>query len=163
MGSAVWVETGTYLGRTSKWLASHESRVITIEPDERLVRRARRLFKKRQNVSVIQGSSERVFVELLPELRGNVSFWLDGHFSGGITASGESETPIRMELAQIEVHRHKWSGLNVFVDDFRCFDPKGSEPSTYPSRAYLVDWAVRNNLSWTVEHDIFVASTSLIR
>lgn len=157
----VWIETGTYLGKTSKWLASSGVRVVTIESEPSLAKRAKKKLLKFQNLEVIHGSSEAVFPELLKNLRGNVAFWLDGHFSGGVTSLSESETPIRSELSWIQLHRSNWSSLSVFVDDFRSFSASNGNAKNYPSRTYLVDWAVKNELSWTVEHDIFVASSSI--
>lgn len=50
-----------------------------------------------------------------------------------------------------------WEKATVLVDDFRCFDPANPEYATYPRRVWLVEWAERNDLSWTIEHDIFAA------
>ena len=58
-------------------------------------------------------------------------FWLDGHFSGGITAKGEKETPVMEEIDQILNHRVK--GHTILIDDARCF---GVDPS-YPTIAEL--------------------------
>jgi len=45
----------------------------------------------------------------------------------------------------------------IFVDDFRLF--VNSENTGYPPQSTLVDWAVENDLSWTVEQDIFIAKS----
>ena len=90
-------------------------------------------------------------------LNGDVAFWLDGHFSAGATFEGDIDTPILGELSAIKENLHRFSQVSIFVDDFRCFDPSNSEFSDYPERKVLVDWATDSGLSWTVEHDIFVA------
>lgn len=154
-----WVETGTYFGHTSRWLASLASKVVTIEPEERLANRATRRMSRLENVTVIKGFSESVLPEVISELSGSVAFWLDGHYSGGVTASGHGVTPIKQELTEIEKNFSQFSSVTVLIDDFRLFESREIKDSSYPPRAELVDWAVRNKLAWTVEHDIFVAST----
>ena len=157
---ANWVETGTYLGDTTELLALHSPRVITIEPDPVLYANAAIRFTNYSNIELIQGISEEVFPKLLPGLAGKFCFWLDGHYSAGITHKGPNDTPIRYELAEIGKNLSNFKELVVMVDDIRCFDPRNQEYSTYPSKDYLVEWAAKNQLSWTIEHDIFVAKTN---
>ena len=47
----------------------------------------------------MQGTSEVQLPKILDRLDGAVSFWLDGHFSAGVTFQGDQDTPIREELA----------------------------------------------------------------
>ena len=158
-GSETWVETGTYFGATSRWLAARSTQVITIEPDAALARRATRQLSQLKNVCVVQGCSEDVFPELLPQLSGSIAFWLDGHFSGGVTGKGKFETPIQLELDEIQKNIARLSQTTVFVDDFRCFGSARDSRGGYPPRGFLVEWALANKMYWTVEHDIFVATT----
>lgn len=154
-----WVETGTYFGHTTRWLATVAQKVVTIEPEGRLASRASRQMSHLKNVTVVRGFSESVLPQIMSSLSGSVSFWLDGHFSEGVTARGESVTPIVTELAQIEQHLFRLGAVTVFVDDFRLFESRKTDKFSYPERTLLVNWASKNQLSWTVEHDIFVAST----
>ena len=159
-GTGTWVETGTYFGKTAKWLSTFATYVITIELEPSLARRAKKKLSIRPNIRTIEGYSEVVLPTILPELSGDVSFWLDGHYSGGVTAEGNQITPISSELRIIELHLGRFSGVRVFVDDFRLFTSgKENASNSYPSRSSLVEWAERNKLCWTVEHDVFVAST----
>jgi len=157
--SCTWVETGTYLGDTTAFLARHSSRVVTIEPATAIYEFAFRRLARLRNVEVINGASEDVFPNLLPQLSGAVSFWLDGHYSGGttwVTYQGSANTPILEELAQIELHRARFSAVSVLIDDIRSFEA-AEAASGYPRLDYLVDWARRNGMRWHIEHDIFVA------
>lgn len=86
--SATWVETGTFLGQTTQLLAKHATKVYSIEPEPKLFARAQKLFSSQKHVEILNGSSEDVFPVLLPNLRGDVNFWLDGHYSAGITFKG---------------------------------------------------------------------------
>jgi hypothetical protein len=155
----VWVETGTYLGDTAAFLARHSSRVITIEPAPAIYELASRRLAHMRNIELINGASEDVLPKLLPQLSGAVSFWLDGHYSGGttwITYQGQADSPIVQELVQIESHRTRFPALSVLIDDIRSFET-AEAGSGYPRLDYLVDWARRNGLRWHIEHDIFVA------
>ncbi len=152
-----WIETGTYLGDTTHVLARQAAKVYTIEPSAFLAARARERFKGVPTIEVCEGLSEQLLPEILAKVSGQVSFWLDGHASGGVTHSGPQVTPIREELANIEQHLASMPQVAVFVDDFRGFEPRNELDGAYPSRSFLVHWADSNGLNWTVEHDIFVA------
>jgi hypothetical protein len=153
---ATWVETGTYLGDTAAFLARHARAVVTIEPEPELFRRAAQRFAGQPKVRVVNGTSEAVLPGLLPELQGPVCFWLDGHYSAGITFRGAQDTPIQQELATIEGHLSRLGSVVVLVDDIRMFTDVARDPA-YPPLGVLVEWAARNGLDWHIEHDIFVA------
>ena len=155
--SGTWVETGTYLGDTTHVLAGLAQHIYTIEPSAFLAERARERFKSVPKVEVCEGLSEQLLPDILDKISGPVSFWLDGHASGGLTHAGPQVTPIRDELMTIQAHLHAWPQVAVFVDDFRGFGESKQLDGAYPSRSFLVQWADANDLKWTVEHDIFVA------
>jgi hypothetical protein len=154
---ATWIETGTYRGDTTRFLADFASRVYSIEPEPTLFANAARRFKDFANVEIINGLSENVFPDLLPTLRGDVCFWLDGHFSAGVTHKGPQDTPILDELKSIGENLSNIGRAVVLVDDVRCLNPDLPEYSTYPSLDVVVDWCRRHDLSWHIEHDILVA------
>jgi hypothetical protein len=154
--NSIWVETGTYKGDTTNYLRTIGSTVYTIEPSEILFNNAVQRFKKYQNVSVLNEISETAFPKLLPTLSGSINFWLDGHYSSGITHLGPNETPIEQELLEIEKNIKNFSKISIFIDDVRCFSPHLIEFKNYPKLKYLVDWAEKNSLIWTIEHDIFI-------
>jgi hypothetical protein len=154
---ATWVETGTYMGDTTSVLSKVAKMVYSIEPEPALFSKAEQRFRNTSNVKIIKGLSEDVFPKLLPTISGNICFWLDGHYSAGDTFKGPQDTPIIDELAVIGRNITKISKIVVMVDDIRCFDPKNPEYSTYPPVDLLVDWAREHNLTWHIEHDIFIA------
>jgi len=158
--NATWVETGTFLGQTTQFLAKHCTQVFSIEPEPKLFVRARTLFSKCSNVEILNGTSEEVFPTLLPRITGDVNFWLDGHYSAGITFKGPQDTPILDELECISRNIDNFGRICVLVDDIRCFNPRLPEYSTYPALDTLVDWATRHKLDWHIEHDIFIAKTA---
>ncbi len=154
---ATWVETGTFLGDTTALLARQARRVHSIEPEPKLCARAKARFADSPNVEIHAGLSEEVLPGILASLSGDVCFWLDGHYSAGITFKGPKDTPIAEELAAIEAAAPRLARLVVMVDDVRCFDPSQPEYADYPPKTFLISWAERMGFAWHIEHDIFVA------
>jgi hypothetical protein len=133
------VETGTFLGEMVEAVASDFDRIYSIELDASLHERAIARFGHLRHVTLMQGDSGEVLAELVPELEGPCLFWLDGHYSGGVTARGSEDTPIRRELSHIFAARR----LNdvILIDDARVFRGEGG----YPSLSELVA-DIRNHL-----------------
>lgn len=154
---ATWVETGTFLGDTTKKLSKIASSVYSIEPSPELFARAKNSLAHLKNVHLLNGLSENVFPLIIPTLHGDICFWLDGHFSGGETYLGPLETPILEELKYISLNLSRFNRIVVMVDDIRCFNPNIPMYSGYPNLEYLVTWAKNNNLTWSIEQDIFIA------
>jgi hypothetical protein len=154
---ATWIETGTYLGETTAVLSTVAKIVYSIEPEPSLFSNAEQKFKNTSNVKIIKGLSEDVLPQLLPAISGDICFWLDGHYSAGITFKGPQDTPIIDELAVIGRAITNACKFVVMVDDVRCFNPKHPEFTGYPSVDVLIDWAREHRLTWHIEHDIFIA------
>ena len=155
VANAPWVETGTYMGKTTNFLRERYPHVHTIEPEIKLYNAALKRFNGK-NVTLYNDVSENVFPKLLKSLSGDVNFWLDGHYSGGITFKGKKNCPVEDELNAIEVNLINFSKITILIDDVRCFLSENSEYSDYPSIDYLVDWARRLNMRWRIENDIFI-------
>ncbi|MBL4627957.1 MAG: hypothetical protein JKY00_07955 [Roseicyclus sp.] len=152
---APWIETGTYLGTTTRFLAKSFPHVYTVEPSDKFYREAVAQFEG-QNVEVINAPSEKALPELLPRLNGSLNFWLDGHYSAGETYKGETECPVEPELAAIAANLDHLDDVSILIDDVRLFFHDVSIHSDYPSLDYLVDWARANDFVWQIEHDIFI-------
>ena len=158
---ATWVETGTYRGETTSVLARYSERVISIEPEPDLYRRAKEKFAGDPKVEIINATSEEVLPELLEKMKGPVNFWLDGHYSAGVTFKGEKDTPICAELSAIQSSISNLTPVTVLIDDVRCFRPHIKKWADYPSLDFLVEWSREMKLYWHIEHDIFIASSEV--
>lgn len=154
--NVTWVETGTCLGTTTRVLAKSATMVYSIEPEPTLFANAEKLFESADNVEIIKGTSETIFPTLLPKITGDVNFWLDGHYSAGVTYKGPKDTPICEELESISKNLSHFKKVTILVDDVRCFNPQIADYSSYPPIDFLVDWARAKNFSWYIEHDVFV-------
>lgn len=115
----VFVETGTYLGLTTEAVCKYFDRCITIELDEKLYEKALQKFKGMPNVESYQGDSGSLLPELIRDINEPIFFWLDAHYSGGVTARGRMDSPIKSELAAIFDHPVKQHV--ILIDDARIF------------------------------------------
>jgi hypothetical protein len=77
------------------------------------------------------GSAARELPQVLKRISQPALFWLDGHFSGGITAKGDKDPPLLEELQAIREHRIKRHVL--LIDDIRLFGSGG-----YPTMEEVV-------------------------
>jgi hypothetical protein len=122
----ILVETGTYLGDTLYTLSSDFQRLYSIELSTHYYQLAKRRFKNFSQIQLLQGDSGAVLKELVPTLDAPAIFWLDGHYSGGLTAKGEKECPVFEELSSI--FSSPFSHL-IFIDDARLFIGENDYPT----------------------------------
>jgi len=80
-----WIETGTYFGDTTLFLSKNFTKVTSIEPEKIIYAFALNRLKKHTNVSLYNSSSEEIFETILSKEKGNICFFLDGHYSDGVT------------------------------------------------------------------------------
>jgi len=157
--NTIWVETGTYKGQTAEFLSKISKFIFTIEPSEKYFKYSTAILSKITNLEIINGTSEECLDKILSQIDGDsvVSFWLDGHWSGGDTFKGNKDTPIKNELETISRYLKKFSKVTVLVDDFRLFDKNYEKNEIYPGKELLINWANKNNLDWKISKDIFIA------
>ncbi|HMI05708.1 MAG TPA: hypothetical protein VK541_24685 [Pedobacter sp.] len=122
----VLVETGTYLGDMVEAQKAYFEQVYSVELDETLHKRAVERFKADPGVKILQGDSGVVLKSLLEKLHVPALFWLDGHYSSGITAKSDKNTPILNELEAI-LGSALYHG--ILIDDARLFVGKDDYPT----------------------------------
>lgn len=114
-----FVETGTYKGDTV-WAQRKNFRfMFSIEVDQDLFLKAVKRFRAYPYIKILHGDSGDTLKTLVPKLSSMSLFWLDGHYSGGVTGRGALDTPIKAELKTIfsSPFRHI-----ILIDDARLFD-----------------------------------------
>lgn len=115
-----FVETGTLHGAgVMKALEAGFKNIISIELDEKLAQTAKCLFGNEKKVTIVQGDAVKVLGETIRTINEPITFWLDGHYSGGPTACGEIPDPIIQELLIIEQHPIK--NHAIIIDDIRFY------------------------------------------
>lgn len=149
-GLRILVETGTFYGDTSLTLRNNFKRIVSIELDRALYERAKERLKPYRQITVLQGDSGKVITGVMGEISEPVLFWLDAHYSGGITARGEVDSPIFDELDVILTHSIK--NHVILIDDARVFTGKGGYPTVPQLREYLLE--KRRDLEMEVRHDM---------
>jgi hypothetical protein len=124
----ILIETGTYLGDMVYAMRKAFAKIISFELDEELSRQARQKFAHNKHIQIVQGDSGELLGGHLQTIHEPCLFWLDGHFSGGITAQATLNTPIKNELEAIL--SHPVPGHVILIDDARCFTGEDDYPTT---------------------------------
>lgn len=122
----IFIETGTYKGETLYMMKDFFDELYSIELSGPLYKKALGVFKGIPNVSLIHGDSGKQLRSLLKKIKYPALFWLDAHYSGGITVKGKRETPIVSEVKTIFSHNLKHT---ILIDDARCFIGKNDYPT----------------------------------
>jgi hypothetical protein len=122
----VLVETGTYLGDTVAALRDDFRSIITIELDAGLAQAAARRFQGDGRIKVLEGDSGILLPRVLERLQSPALFWLDAHYSGGVTAGSEAN-PILRELRCVMTSDLR--GHVILIDDARLFDGTDGYPT----------------------------------
>jgi hypothetical protein len=144
-----FVETGTYLGDMTAAMRASCDRLYSIELSEELFREARRRFLSDRSVTILQGDSGVKLADVMARIDRPTLFWLDGHYSGGITARGKTDTPILEELEHILAA--PCLGHVIVIDDARCFGNEPGYPTIDELKAFVL--SRRPHLSITVRDD----------
>ena len=144
----ILVETGTYLGDTLYSLAHDFEQLYSIELSEHYYLLAQKRFSKLSNINLLQGDSGTVLKELVPKLNNPALFWLDGHYSGGLTAKGDKECPVYEELNSIFTSSHNHV---IFIDDARLFIGKNDYPTIGNLEQFVKNH--KPNYKFSIEND----------
>lgn len=139
------IETGTYLGNMVVAQKKRFKKIISIELGMDLYQRAKEKFRKDTHITILQGDSGKVLPVVMQEINEPAIFWLDGHYSAGITAKGDTECPIFEELDAI----FKSKKLNhiLLIDDARHFVGAGD----YPTIDKVTEYIKSKNPKYQVE------------
>ncbi len=134
-GYRILVETGTYLGDMVEAQKTKFNRIYSVELSVSLWRKAVKRFRKDAHVIIVQGDSGKVLKEICEKLDEPAVFWLDGHYSGGITAKGDTECPVFGEIDAIfDGNELKHA---ILIDDARCFTGEGDYPAVDELTMYI--------------------------
>lgn len=155
------IETGTYRGRGTRLLAEVFPRVTTIEISAELARAAAERLVGVAGVEVRQGSSRDVLPELIDESQPTL-YWLDGHWSGGVTGGADDECPV---IAEIDAIAGGHTDDCLLIDDARLFlapPPPPHRAEAWPTYREIEDAVHRTRPDHmvAVAHDVVVVVPS---
>lgn len=148
-GLNILVETGTYLGDMVEAKRNNFQQIYSIELSEKLYKKVCKRFRQYEHIHLLQGDSGEKLNEITSQLQQPALFWLDGHYSGGVTAKGSKECPVREELAAIlnsKLHHV------ILIDDARLFTGENDYPDMNELSSILT--ATGKNYSVAVKDDI---------
>lgn len=143
-----FIETGSHYGETTAAVASAFDRVVTMELADDLYTKVKNRFAGDARVGVLRGDSSVLLPETLQTVNQPALFWLDAHYSGGVTAKGEKETPIKEELEAILSHKVK--GHVILIANARCF----TGANDYPTQDELRTLVQEAGYDLSVENDV---------
>jgi glycosyltransferase involved in cell wall biosynthesis len=145
----IFVETGTFLGDMVEATRYDFKHIYSIELSKDLCTAVKVRFMGAKNITILNGDSSKTLMKLMPDLREPCVFWLDAHYSEGITARGEKETPIAEELEVISHHSCREKDI-ILIDDAREFG-KGD----YPPIIWIKEWSEKQGFNtFEVDFDI---------
>ncbi|WP_424100578.1 hypothetical protein [Moorena producens] len=123
------IETGTFLGGTTKKLAQIADKVYTIEIDTENIPEATEFLKDSTNVTVMEGSSPELLRDLLKLDNGNVLFFLDAH--------SHIYTPLLDELKAIAE-----TGIKpvIVIHDWKVPNRPDLGYDSYNGQDYTFEW-----------------------
>lgn len=150
----VFVETGTLFGDMTYAQRNNFRQLYSIELDDYLFERATRRFRRFPHIRILHGDSGRKIAEVLRGLDQSCLFWLDAHYSGGITARGDQMTPVFDEIRHILNHPIK--AHVIVIDDARLFDGTDGYP-TFRELQEFVGAIDRRCMAWIENDTITVA------
>jgi hypothetical protein len=137
----VFVESGTYMGEmvltTSKFIDQNH----TIELSQEIYQKTSARLSHISNIRFHFGDSGKLLYDIIPGINEPICFWLDGHYSAGITAKGDKDTPIIEELAAISQSQLRDKYV-ILVDDARLFfedKDSGDYPNIDEFKKYISD------------------------
>jgi hypothetical protein len=123
----ILIETGTYEGDMVASMRDHFSQIFSIELSHDLYQKAKLRFAKYSHICILHGDSSEILPQILSSINKPCLFWLDAHYSGGITVRGDIDTPIISELKRILSHSIK--NHVILIDDAREFTGLNDYPT----------------------------------
>ncbi len=142
----LFIETGTYKGKMVYAVMSQMKEIYFVELDKKYFEEAKRRFAGYPNIHILQGQSGEILLKILNDIEKPCLFWLDAHWSGGLTAKAETQTPIMQEIQCILGHSSAIEHV-ILIDDARLFVGKDD----YPTLKALKQLVLTVHPSWVFE------------
>ena len=133
-----FVETGTCFGDTLNAVRKIFKNLYSIELSVELYENAKENFSEFKNIHLLQGDSSDILPKVIADINQPILFWLDAHYSCGVTARGSKDTPISSELESILNHPLS-SHHVILIDDARDFNGENDYPTILDLKQYILD------------------------
>lgn len=149
-GLRTLVETGTRYGDTPFTLWRSFDQIVSIELDHALHEQAKERLRKHSHITLLEGDSGDLIPAVLANIAEPALFWLDAHYSGGVTARGDLDSPVSKELDAI--FDHHVTGHVILIDDAKDFTGQGGYPELSALRTSVL--ARRPDYTFDLRHNI---------
>lgn len=113
-----FTETGTYYGGTAIWASQLFEKVSTIENSKEIYEITKNKYQGIDNVEFLLGDSRNLLEKVVDSLTEPGIFWLDAHWSGGLTYGNDDQCPL---VEEIEIINRSSLDHFIFIDDARLF------------------------------------------
>ena len=146
----IFIETGTFNGGTVESMMKYDfDKIYSIELDLNLFNKAKKKFESYDHIEIIHGDSGKELRNIMEKINKPSLFWLDAHYSGGITAKGEKDTPIYEELNCI--FDYDDFGHVIIIDDARMFGTNPAYPTIEELEKFI--YSKRKNVQIIIQND----------
>ncbi len=152
-----FVETGTYRGDMINAMLRHFDSIYSVELGMELYHAAQERFRSEKKVHLLQGDSAEVVKDIERILTSPCIYWLDAHYSRGVTARANIDTPINDELKIIL--RDNLRSI-ILIDDARLFYGKDGYPVLSDLRESILNRYP--NLVFKVSRDVIQIFPNII-
>jgi hypothetical protein len=125
-----FVETGTYIGKSTYNIQRLFKKLYTCEASKNLYDAAKQLFilTKSRNIKIYSGDSRLFLKSLSKKICNNSIFFLDAHYSKGITSRKHGTCPL---IDELKIIFDKCSEGIIVVDDLRTMNGKNGYPNLF--------------------------------
>jgi hypothetical protein len=163
LSNSIWIETGTYLGQTTKFLSKHFCKIYSIEANLALFNSSKKYLKKYKNIEIINATSEIGLKKILSKkINKDVNFFLDAHgVSNNKTKTyiGKESNPVLSELNVIKKKINNLKNFRIFIDDVDwCAIDYVRKHKSF-KLSLIINWCRKNNLQWIISNNILIIRT----
>jgi predicted O-methyltransferase YrrM len=153
-GKRVFVETGTFIGQSISRISALFDELYTVEASAFLHKASLTLFEEQSlgNIHAYFGNSTDFLAQLEDKVFEDAVFFLDAHYSTGITSSEWGVCPVVEEL-QLILNRNP--SAVIVVDDVRTFNGRNG----YPGLVELLE-SIPQSVSCQIVFDQLVIGVS---
>lgn len=159
-----FVETGTYQGGTAIWASKHFNNVLTIEYSQKLYEEAIKRFNHIHNIEFLFGDSRTELSQLINRLKCPSIFWLDAHWSGGLTYGDNDQCPL---VEEVNIINSSEFDNFILIDDARLFTSPPQPPhkiEQWPDITTVIDALhSKDNRYIVIIEDVIIAVPSFAK
>lgn len=154
-----FIETGTYQGHTAYWASQVFDQVFTIEYSQDIYQKVTEKYGHIKNIDFLYGDTRNLLQNTLSQLESPSLFWLDAHWSGGLTYGESDECPL---LAEIEIINRSDCEHFILIDDARLFlspPPAPHSPQQWPDISAILNLlnSAKNSRHIVIVDDVIIA------